>query len=76
MERIFLKLQIEEVNLKFLINNKNKHLKNKKQFIGFNGEKNNPKSILLKNNNLHIDIIIDPNSSIGKNDLANISCNY
>jgi len=28
---------------------------------------------LLKNNNLHIDIIIDPNNSIGKNDLANIS---
>ena len=28
---------------------------------------------MLKNNNLHIDIIIDPNNSIGKNDLANIS---
>jgi len=65
--------KIEEKNLKIIINNKNKHLKNKKQFIGFNGDKNNPKSILLKNNNLHIDIIIDPNSSIGKNDLANIS---
>ena len=50
---------------------KNK-LKNKNQFIGFLGEKDNPNSILLKNNNLHIDIIIDPNSNIGKNDLANI----
>ena len=30
-------------------------------------------SILFKNNNLHIDIIIDPNSLVGKNDKANIS---
>ena len=28
---------------------------------------------MLKNNNLHIDIVIDPNSKIGKMDLANIS---
>jgi len=67
------KLKIEERNLAIVINNENRYLKNKKQFIGFNGGKNNPKSILLKNNSLHIDIIIDPNSSIGKNDLANIS---
>jgi len=67
------KLKIEEKNLTIIINNKNRHLKNKKQFIGFSGDKNNPKSILLKNNNLHIDIIIDPNSPIGKNDAANIS---
>jgi len=67
------KLKIEERNLIIIVNNKNKHLKNKKQFIGFNGDKNKPKSILLKNNNLHIDIVIDPNNSIGKNDLANIS---
>ena len=49
------------------------NLKNIRQFVGFNGNANSPKSILLKNNNLHIDIIIDPNNSIGKNDLANIS---
>ncbi len=67
------KLKIEEKNLIIIINNKNRYLKNKKQFIGFSGDKNKPKSILLKNNNLHIDIIIDPNNSIGKNDLANIS---
>ena len=67
------KLKIEEKNLTIVINDKNRHLKNKKQFIGFNGDKNNPTSILLKNNNLHIDIIINPNSSVGKNDLANIS---
>ena len=34
------------------------YLKNKKQFVGFNGEAENLNSILLKNNNLHIDILI------------------
>ena len=67
------KLKIEEKNLTIVIDDKNRQLKNKKQFIGFNGDKNNPTSILLKNNNLHIDIIVNPNSSVGKNDLANIS---
>ena len=67
------KLKIEEKNLRIIIHNKSGQLKNSKQFIGFSGDKNNPKSILLKNNNLHIDIVIDPNNPIGKNDLANIS---
>jgi malate synthase len=48
-------------------------LKNKNQFIGFSGKKENPKSILIKNNGLHLDIIIDANSMIGKGDEANIS---
>ena len=47
--------------------------KNIKQFIGYNGKKDNPNSIILKNNNLHIEIIIDPKSQVGKNDKANIS---
>tara|TARA_B100001996_G_scaffold233167_1_gene179979 strand:+ start:1373 stop:3517 length:2145 start_codon:yes stop_codon:yes gene_type:complete len=67
------KLKIEEKDLSIITDNKKKYLKNKKQFVGFNGNKDNPKSILLKNNNLHIDIIIDPSNLIGKNDLANIS---
>ena len=67
------KIQIEGNKLVLFFKNEKSFLKNNDQFIAFNGEKNNPKSILLKNNNLHIDIIIDPNSSIGKNDLANIS---
>ena len=71
------KIQIEDDELIFIIPSSDKnekcYLKNNDQFIGFNGEKNNPKSILLKNNNLHIDIIIDPNSPIGKMDTAKIS---
>ena len=47
-------------------------LKDESQFIGFTGESDNPSSILLKNNNLHIEIQIDPEDSIGKDDPANI----
>ena len=38
-----------------------KNLKSKNQFIGFTGQTDKPSSILLKNNNLHIEIVIDPN---------------
>jgi len=67
------KIQIEDGELIVSKNDKKDHLKDKNQFIGFNGKKTDPTSILLKNNNLHIDIIIDPTSLIGKEDLANIS---
>ncbi|MDA9624075.1 malate synthase G [Pelagibacteraceae bacterium] len=67
------KIKIEDQDLVFLHNDNKKKLKDNNQFIGFTGEKSNPKSILIKNNNLHIDIIVDPNSLIGKNDKANIS---
>ena len=67
------KIKLEEKNLALFINEKKFYLKNKKQFIGFNGEAENLNSILLKNNNLHIDILIDPKSTVGKNDKAGIS---
>ncbi len=47
-------------------------LKDESQFIGFTGDSDNPSSILFKNNNLHIEIEIDPEHSIGKDDPANI----
>ena len=42
------------------------------QFIGFTGEADNPSSILLKNNNLHIEIQVDYEDSIGQDDPAGI----
>ena len=48
-------------------------LKNKNQLVGYNGTKDSPNSLLLKNNNLHIDIIIDAKSKIGSTDKASIS---
>ncbi len=65
--------QIDQNKLIIKIENTNNHLKNKEQFVGYNGDAKNPKSILLKNNNLHIDILLDPKSDVGKKDKAAIS---
>jgi len=67
------KIKIENSELILSTGDQNSCLKDKGKFIGFSGEKVQPKSILLKNNNLHLDIIINPNSKIGKDDMANIS---
>ena len=48
-------------------------LENKEQLIGYNGTKEDPISVLLKNNNLHVDIVIDAKSKIGSTDKAHIS---
>ena len=67
-------LKIEKSNLILEIENKSKtYLKNKEKFVGYNGVKENPSSVLLKNNYLHIEIKIDPEHVIGKNDKAHIS---
>ena len=66
-------MKIKARDIVFLLDKKEVYLKNKDQFIGYNGEKENLASILLKNNNLHIDIVIDPNHFIGKIDKASIS---
>ena len=47
-------------------------LQDEDKFVGFQGEANEPNSILLKNNGLHIDIQIDPNHPVGKTDAASI----
>ncbi len=66
------KIKVENNKLVLYFINEKYFLKNNDQFIGYTGEKDNPKSILLKSNNLHIDIIIDANDPIGKIDVANI----
>ena len=67
------KILVEEKKLVFLKGSKKNYLKNDDQFIGYKGQKNNPSSILIKNNKLHIDILIDSKSDVGKNDMASIS---
>ena len=66
-------IKIDEEDLVFLTSGKETYLKDKKQFIGFNGDKSKPTSILIKKNNLHIDILINPDHIIGKSDKASIS---
>ena len=67
------KIKIKGEDVVFISENNENFLKEKNQFIGFNGDKDNPSSILIKNNNLHIDILIDPNHMIGKSDKTSIS---
>ncbi|MBS7690210.1 malate synthase G [Pseudomonas lalucatii] len=42
------------------------------KFIGYQGEASAPKAVLLKNNGLHVEIQIDPNSQIGATDAAGV----
>ena len=67
------KIQIEGEKLVLIYGSNKDYLKNHNQFIGFNGNRNNPESILIKNNNLHIDILIDSSTSVGKIDKASIT---
>ena len=48
-------------------------LRDAAQFAGYTGEAGSPKSVLLKNHNLHADILIDANHPIGKNDTAHVA---
>ena len=48
------------------------HLANPDQFKGYLGTTDNPASILLKNNRLHIEIQLDSNNQIGATDKAGI----
>ncbi len=43
------------------------------QFVGYTGSMENPASILIKNNLLHIDIQINPGTPVGSDDAAGIS---
>ncbi len=67
------KIQVSEKKLVLVSGSNKDYLKDDGQFIGFNGIEDKPDSILIKNNNLHIDILIDPNTPVGKIDKANIS---
>ena len=66
-------IKIQNRELVLTDGNDEKNLKSKNQFIGFTGQTDKPSSILLKNNNLHIEIVIDPNHTVGKYDKASIS---
>ena len=56
-------------NIKGNINSK---LKNQDQYVGFQGDINNPSCILLKNNNIHVEILINRDGNIGRNDDAGV----
>ncbi|MFK3958960.1 malate synthase G [Guptibacillus hwajinpoensis] len=47
-------------------------LMKREQFVGYLGSEENPEVILLKNNNIHLEIQIDRSHPIGKTDVAGI----
>ncbi len=65
--------KIEGSNLKILKDNKKFELIDKNKFIGYRGEPNNPTTIILENNNLKIEIIINPKAFSAVQDAAGIS---
>ena len=50
-----------------------KKLKNTAQFVGYRNDPAAPEGILLKNNNLHVELYFNANTPIGKADKAGIS---
>ena len=48
-------------------------LKDETKFIGYQGDAAAPKSVLLKNNGIHIDIIINKSTPIGSTDAAGVA---
>ena len=64
---------IKDGSLIVLKDSEKSFLKDKNKFVGHRGEANNPSAIILKNNNLHIEIIIDPKAFSAVQDPANIS---
>ncbi len=49
------------------------NLKDKDKFVGHRGDANKPGAIIIKNNNLHFEIIINPRAFSAAHDIAGIS---
>ena len=65
--------QINDGNLEITLKDQTKvTLADNDKFVGFSGDVENPSGILMKNNNLHIEVQIDREDSVGKDDLAGI----
>ena len=64
---------IKEGKLKILKGTDNFNLIDEEKFIGHRGQADNPSAIILKNNNLHIEILRDPKAFSAQQDHAGIS---
>ena len=65
--------QVNDGNLEVILSDQSKvGLKDQSKFIGFRGESDNPSGILFKNNKLHIEIQVDREDSVGRDDAAGI----
>ena len=65
--------QVHDGNLEVTLSDQSKvNLKDNSKFIGYAGEPGNPSGILFKNNKLHLEIQVDREDSVGKDDAAGI----
>ncbi len=66
-------LKIEKKDLVILKDDKIYKLKDKDKFIGHRGDASKPSAVIIKNNNLHFEIIINPKAFSAAHDIAGIS---
>ena len=66
-------LKVIDKNLVILKDDCEYKLKDLNKFIGHRGEASKPEAIILKNNNLHFEIIINPKAFSAAHDIAGIS---
>nr|ADI18922.1 malate synthase [uncultured SAR11 cluster bacterium HF0010_09O16] len=66
-------LKIVSKELIILKDNKEYKLRDADKFIGHRGDINKPEAVILKNNNLHFEIIINPKAFSAAHDIAGIS---
>lgn len=66
-------LSIEDGQLQVALGGESTGLASPEKFLGYSGELGSPSwSVLLVNNGLHIEILVDPESPVGKTDRAGI----
>ena len=66
-------LKIKNNNLIILKDDYEYFLKKKDKFVGHRGDVNKPTAVIIKNNNLHFEIIINPKAFSAAHDIAGIS---
>ncbi len=66
-------LKIKDKNLIILKEDKEYKLIDENKFVGHRGDVNRPTAIIIKNNNLHFEIIINPKAFSAAHDIAGIS---
>ncbi len=67
------KISIEEHKLKLYLDKDSTELENNEKYVGYRVENKKVSAVILKNNNLHIEILINPNAFSAKRDPAGIS---
>ncbi|KAA0698937.1 malate synthase G [Neorhizobium sp. P12A] len=66
-------IAVKDGALSLMAGNKSVSLKDTAHFAGYLGDAAKPTHVLLKNNGIHVEIVVDASTDIGKGDPANIA---